>query len=86
MSVLKPDTEGRAAILRVHARKHPIAEDVDFDQLARDLPGLSGAELANILNEAALETLRRDAEVIETMDIYNAVDRVLQARTSSSPP
>lgn len=51
--MLKPDTAGRASILRVHARKHPVDETVDFDQVARDLPGLSGAELANILNEVS---------------------------------
>mmetsp|Transcript_16982 Transcript_16982/g.42620 ORF Transcript_16982/g.42620 Transcript_16982/m.42620 type:complete len:855 (+) Transcript_16982:187-2751(+) len=78
VKVLKPDTVGRGDVLRVHARKHPMAPDVDLDQVARDLPGLSPAELANVLNEAALETLRRDADAINTDDIYNAVDRVLQ--------
>jgi hypothetical protein len=51
VKVLKPDTLGRADVLRVHARKHPIDPDVKWDQVARDLPGLSPAELANVLNE-----------------------------------
>ena len=50
-------------------------------QIARDLPGLSGAELANVLNEGALEAVRRDATSISAADIYNAVDRILQVRT-----
>jgi cell division protease FtsH len=49
-------------------------------QVARDLPGLSGAELANVLNEGALEAVRRDATSISAEDIYNAVDRILQVQ------
>ena len=55
----KPTAQGRAEILRVHAKKIKLSPEVDLDQLARDLPGLSGAELANVLNEAALCALRR---------------------------
>ncbi|KAK9817111.1 hypothetical protein WJX72_009705 [[Myrmecia] bisecta] len=76
--ILRPDTQGRYEILKVHARNRPLAEDVDLMQLARDLPGLSGAELANILNESALEVVRRDGDQITAADIYNAIDRVLQ--------
>jgi len=78
VKVSKPDTQGRADILKVHARKHPIGEDVNFEQIARDLPGLSGAELANILNESALEAIRREGDVINSQDVYNAIDRILQ--------
>lgn len=52
-------------------------------QIARDLPGLSGAELANVLNEGALEAVRRDATSISAADIYNAVDRILQVHCAA---
>ena len=64
LRVVKPDTEGRHAILLIHAKKHKLAEEVDLLQLARDLPGLAGAELANVLNESALEAIRRDGDEI----------------------
>ncbi len=64
--------------MQVHARNKPIAEDVDLRQIARDLPGLSGAELANVLNEGALEAVRCNATAISAADIYNAIDRILQ--------
>ena len=51
---------------------------MDLEQVARDLPGLSGAELANVLNEAALEAVRRQAVSISSVDVYNAIDRILQ--------
>ncbi|KAK3240188.1 hypothetical protein CYMTET_49959 [Cymbomonas tetramitiformis] len=81
--VKRPNTDGRAEVLRVHAKKVKLSKDVDLDQLARDLPGLSGAELVNVINEAALMALRRgaqptDDEGITLVDIYNAVDRILQ--------
>jgi len=81
VTVRKPTAAGRAEILRVHAKKIKLADDVDLDQLARDLPGLSGAELANVLNEAALCALRRGGtpeEGVTSLDVYNAVDRILQ--------
>ena len=53
-----PDLQGREAILRVHAKKIKIADDVDFKQIARMASGASGAELANIVNEAALRAVR----------------------------
>lgn len=67
--------------MQIHARKHPLADDVDLRQLAKDLPGLSGAELGNVLNEAALEVVRRGGDNITQQDIYAAVDRVLQVGT-----
>eukprot|EP00976_Prorocentrum_cordatum_P111953 1195448-Prorocentrum_minimum.AAC.7 len=81
VTMRKPTTQGRADILRVHSKKIKLAADIDLDQLARDLPGLSGAELANVLNEAALCALRRGAvpeEGVSVQDIYSAVDRILQ--------
>lgn len=75
--ILKPDAQARYDILQVHARKKPLRDDVDLRQLAQDLPGLSGAELANVLNEAALEAVRRDSTDIASADVYNALDRIL---------
>lgn len=75
--ILKPDAQARYDILKVHARKKPLRDDVDLHQLARDVPGLSGAELANVLNEAALEAVRRDGDDISSADVYNALDRIL---------
>jgi len=80
VTVHKPTTQGRADILKVHARKITLSKEVDLDQLARDLPGLSGAELANVLNESALCALRRGGsaeEGVMTQDVYAAVDRIL---------
>jgi len=89
VTVRKPTTQGRADILRVHAKKIKLAADVDLDQLARDLPGLSGAELANVLNEAALCALRRGGgpeEGVTVQDIYSAVDRILQGVQRAALP
>ena len=78
ITIRRPDEAGRAEILKIHARRHAIGSDVDLEQLAKDLPGLSGAELGNVLNEAALEAVRRDGTEITSVDVANAVDRVLQ--------
>ena len=77
IQVVLPDTNSRHEILELHAKKYKLANDVDLLQLARDLPGLAGAELENVLNESALVTLRRDGHEITSEDVYNAVDRVL---------
>ncbi|KAL4448900.1 hypothetical protein ABPG77_007617 [Micractinium sp. CCAP 211/92] len=84
--ILRPDEQGRREVLEIHARKHRLAADVDLAQLAKDLPGLSGAELGNVLNEAALEAVRRDAAEVTQADVYNAVDRVLQGIRRPSLP
>lgn len=76
--IRRPDEQGRKEILQIHARRHTVSPDVDLGQLAKDLPGLSGAELGNVLNEAALEAVRRDGHEIIPEDVYGAVDRVLQ--------
>lgn len=85
ITVNKPDVRGREAVLRVHARKHPIGLDVDFTQVARDTPGLSPADLANLMNEASLEVIRRTAggragpenpETVTQADLYRALDRI----------
>ena len=77
VQVVLPDTNNRFEILKIHAKKHKLAKDVDLLQLARDLPGLAGAELENVLNEATLVTIRRDGHEVTSEDVYNAVDRVL---------
>ena len=72
-----PDMEGRKAILRVHARGKPFAPDVDLDAVARRTPGFSGADLANVINEAALLTARNDKRAITDEFLEEAIDRVV---------
>ncbi len=72
-----PDVKGRQGILSVHAKKLPLAEDVDLETIAKGTPGLSGADLANIANEAALLAARRDAERVEMLDFEQAKDKVM---------
>ncbi|GFH25563.1 AAA domain-containing protein, partial [Haematococcus lacustris] len=74
----KPDTEGRFDILQLHLRKKKIAPDVDLMQLSRDLPGLVGADLANIVNEAQLTAVRAGRTEITARDMYAGVDRFTQ--------
>ena len=75
-----PDIIGREQILRVHARKIALGEDVDLAIIARGTPGLSGAELANLLNEAALLAARRGKKKIDMVDVDDARDKVLWGR------
>jgi cell division protease FtsH len=72
----RPDLKEREAILRVHARKLKIGPDADLERIAAETPGMVGADLANIVNEAALNAARRNAEQIEMRDFEQAVDRV----------
>jgi cell division protease FtsH len=72
-----PDIKGREGIFRVHTRKIPVAEDVDLSILARGTPGLSGADLANIVNEAALLAARRDRQKVTMRDFEDAKDKVM---------
>lgn len=71
-----PDVKGRELILRMHARKVPLADNVDLSVLARGTPGMSGADLANIINEAALLAARRDKLHVEQQDLDDARDKV----------
>jgi cell division protease FtsH len=71
-----PDLIGREQILRVHARKVSLAENVDLQVIARGTPGLSGAELANLLNEAALLAARRGKKKVEMIDVDDAREKV----------
>jgi cell division protease FtsH len=72
-----PDLEGRKAILRVHARGKPLAEGVDLDVIARMTPGFTGADLANVVNEAALLTARRGKQAVTMAELEEAFDRVI---------
>jgi len=72
-----PNAEERLAILRLHARKKPMAEEIDMERLARGTPGFSGADLENLLNEAALLAAREDAHVITPEHVENARDKIL---------
>lgn len=73
----QPDVKGREAILRVHAKNKPLADDVDLKVVAQQTPGFVGADLENVLNEAALVAARRDKKVIDASDIDEAEDRVI---------
>ena len=73
----KPDMRGRLAILAVHAKGKPLAPDIDLGLIAKRTPGFTGADLANVLNEAAILTARRRETVIITSDLEAAIDRVL---------
>ncbi|WP_229067758.1 ATP-dependent zinc metalloprotease FtsH [Actinoplanes sp. DH11] len=72
-----PDMEGRKAILRVHAKGKPFTPDVDLDSVARRTPGFSGADLANVINEAALLTARNEKRAISNEYLEEAIDRVI---------
>ena len=75
--VPRPDVKGREEILRVHARRIPLGPDVDLKVLARGTPGFSGADLANLVNEAALLAARHSKKVVEMFDFESAKDKVL---------
>merc|ERR1712054_372050 len=72
-----PDFKGRIEILEVHARNKKLAPDVSIETIARRTPGFSGADLANLLNEAAILTARRRKEAVTLLEIDDAVDRVV---------
>lgn len=72
-----PDMKGRQHILEVHAEGKPLAADVDLAQIAKRTPGFSGADLANVLNEAALLTARENSKVIDNRILDEAIDRVI---------
>ena len=77
IAVEAPDLKGREAILKVHAQGKPLTEQVDLRQIAKRTPGFTGADLANVLNEAALLTARSDMQFIDERAIDEAIDRVI---------
>ncbi len=77
ITVDRPDVTGREAVLHVHARNKPLADNIDLKAIAQRTPGFSGADLENLLNEAALVAARRDKKKIDMSDIDEATDRVI---------
>jgi cell division protease FtsH len=73
----RPDVNGREAILRIHVKKVKLADNVDLKVIAQKTPGFSGADLANIINEAALLATRKNKDAIEMEDLGEAVDRII---------
>ncbi|MGB9710293.1 MAG: ATP-dependent zinc metalloprotease FtsH [Thermodesulfovibrio sp.] len=72
-----PDVKGRLEILKVHTKKIPLAQDVDLEKIARGTPGFSGADLANLVNEAALLAARKNSDAVSMNDFESAKDKVL---------
>ncbi|HEX9482704.1 MAG TPA: ATP-dependent zinc metalloprotease FtsH [Solirubrobacteraceae bacterium] len=77
VAVQPPDRQGRAAILKVHTRSMPLGDDVDLEQLASSTPGMVGADLANLANEAALLAARRDEDKVEMADFTDSLEKIL---------
>jgi cell division protease FtsH len=84
IQVAAPDVRGREAVLRVHARGKPLDATVDLGALARSTPGFSGADLSNVLNEAAILAARRRSVTIDADDVEEAVDRVVAGPATES--
>src|SRR3982075_2047952 len=80
----RPDGRGREAILKVHTKKIPLGDDVDLSVLARGTPGLAGADLANLVNEAALNAARQNRKVVMHVDFELAKDKVLMGAERKS--
>jgi len=80
VAVQPPDRTGRAAILRIHTRTVPLAPDVDLDEIASSTPGLVGADLRNLVNEAALLGARRERQSVTKEDFSDALEKVLLGR------
>ena len=84
ITVSLPDLNGRKAILAVHARNKKLADDVDLEALARRTPGFSGADLENVLNEAAILTVRKNKQIIGLSELDEAIDRVMMGPAKKS--
>ena len=80
----RPDLKGRTQILKVHAADKPIAKNVSLETIAKQTPGFTGADLANLLNEAALLAARKSKKTISNLDIENSIDRVLDGPEKKS--
>ena len=79
-----PDIKDRKAILKIHAQKKPLGEDVDLHIVAQRTPGFSGADLANVLNEAAIMAAKDNKKIIDNNTVLNAIERVLLGRERKS--
>lgn len=84
ITVDRPDVRGREAVLHVHARNKPLSEDVNLKAIATRTPGFSGADLENLLNEAALLAARHNKKTIEMVDVEEAIDRVIAGPAKKS--
>ena len=84
ITVNLPDKKGRTEILEVHARNKKLASDVNLENLAKRCPGFSGADLENVLNEAAILAVRKDAKIITMDDLDEAIDRVMMGPAKKS--
>ncbi|MCV9884652.1 ATP-dependent zinc metalloprotease FtsH [Metabacillus halosaccharovorans] len=84
ITVDRPDVNGREAVLKVHARNKPLDESVDLKAIAARTPGFSGADLENLLNEAALVAARQDKKKIDNTDLDEATDRVIAGPSKKS--
>lgn len=84
ITVDRPDVTGREAVLKVHARNKPLADNIDLKAISQRTPGFSGADLENLLNEAALVAARRDKKMIDMSDIDEATDRVIAGPAKKS--
>ncbi|MFN8641118.1 MAG: ATP-dependent zinc metalloprotease FtsH [Candidatus Binatia bacterium] len=82
--VPRPDVKGREGILKVHARKLPLSDDVDLERLARGTPGFAGADLENVVNEAALLAARQNKDRVAMLDFEVAKDKVLMGSERKS--
>jgi len=80
----RPDVNGREAILKVHTKKVPLGDDVDLSVLARGTPGLAGADLANLVNEAALNAARQNRKLVMMVDFELAKDKILMGAERKS--
>ncbi len=84
ITVDRPDVKGRVAVLKVHARNKPLGEEIDLDVIARRTPGFTGADLENLLNEAALLAARKNKKKIEMPEVDEAIDRVIAGPAKKS--
>ncbi|CAG9623426.1 ATP-dependent zinc metalloprotease FtsH [Sutcliffiella rhizosphaerae] len=84
ITVDRPDLKGREAVLKVHARNKPLSENINMKTIAMRTPGFSGADLENLLNEAALVAARQDKKSIDMLDIDEAIDRVIAGPAKKS--
>ncbi|MGL9687612.1 MAG: hypothetical protein ACQBVK_02370 [Candidatus Phytoplasma sp. TWB_XP] len=82
--LILPDLKAREAILKVHTRNKKIAPSVDFFQIAKQTPGMSGTQLAAVLNEASILTVRNNQDLITYKELEEAVDRVLMGPAKKS--
>ncbi len=82
--VSNPDVKGRLEIIKVHIKKVPLADDVNLEILARGTPGFSGADLANLINEAALLAARQSKTKVEMIDFENSKDKVMMGKERKS--